>query len=333
MLDDAFQQRLLDRGLVRLGIGPAGEPDRAKAPAAGRRDRAGRRIEVAVVPGLDPVGEEVEDGRLIDRRCGQDACARRVACDFADRQPLAARQRRRGIEPEAASADRLPALARSDRGGARRDRERRARGHGRQIVLVGVDGPRRRGAAASPRPTSLRLPRAGERSPRHRRQRNSRSGSLPPRPRSVRSTATSAAAAPKPRSRASSSMCARRGSSGSAAIARPCAVMRPVLIDRAERSKSLARFAISRSASGAIEEGQAGADRLRPTAGRSAAELDRSASRISGGSWAGSEALAASSHSRIATPGPCRAARPARWVTAARLARSVTSRVRPAPRS
>ena len=32
-------------------------------------------------------------------------------------------------------------------------------------------------------------------------------------------------------------------------------------------------------------------------------------------------------------PGRWRAARPARWVTAAREARSVTSRVRPAPRS
>ncbi len=40
--------------------------------------------------------------------------------------------------------------------------------------------------------------------------------------------------------------------------------------------------------------------------------LDRSASRISGGSWSGNEAVADSSHRRMASPGAWRAARPAR---------------------
>ena len=47
----------------------------------------------------------------------------------------------------------------------------------------------------------------------------------------------------------------------------------------------------------------------------------------------GKPAVAASSHSRYAIPGACRAARPLRWVADARLTRSVTSRVIPAARS
>ncbi len=75
MVDDAIDQRLLDRGLVRLRIGPARNPDRSEATTAGRSDRAGSRIEVAVMACFDAVGEEVEDGLLIDRRRGQDSCA------------------------------------------------------------------------------------------------------------------------------------------------------------------------------------------------------------------------------------------------------------------
>ena len=56
----------------------------------------------------------------------------------------------------------------------------------------------------------------------------------------------------------------------------------------------------------------------------------RSEVSISGGSNGARPACAASSHIRYATPGPSRAARPARWAAAAWLARWVTSRVTPA---
>ena len=95
---------------------------------------------------------------------------------------------------------------------------------------------------------------------------------------------------------------------------------------------SLLRASSSAAAGGASRNGRRDGS-ASPHSRQVSSRLDRSASRISGGSCAGSDAVAASSHRRIATPGACRAARPARCVTAARLARSVTSRVRPAPRS
>ena len=98
-----------------------------------------------------------------------------------------------------------------------------------------------------------------------------------------------------------------------------------VTIDRTERSKRLRASAIA--ASGGVSRKGRRAGSGSPHSIEVSRRLDRSASRISGGSCAGSEAVVASSHSRIATPGAWRAARPARWVTAARLARSVTSRV------
>ena len=171
----------------------------------------------------------------------------------------------------------------------------------------------------------------GERSPCHLRHRDSRSGSLPPRPRSVMSKATSAAAGAKPRSRASISMCARRGSRGSAAIARPWSVTRPPA-SIAPRAESRFRASSIAVAGGGSRKGRARGS-ASPHRRQVRIKLERSASRISGGSCAGSDAIAASSHRRIAIPGDCRAARPARCVTEARLARSVTSLVRPAPRS
>ena len=82
-----------------------------------------------------------------------------------------------------------------------------------------------------------------------------------------------------------------------------------------------------------VEPAQRRADRRRPRSrSRAPAPTDRPRGFRAGRSAAG-PAVAASSHRRYATPGPCRAARPARCVAAAWLARSVTSRVIPAARS
>ena len=177
------------------------------------------------------------------------------------------------------------------------------------------------------RPASARCPR----SMCHLRRRVSRSTSFPPRPRSPSSTATSAATAPSPSSPLRTNICPSRGDNGRRAMAWPCGVGRPSpssassAIDRARASCTAASVGGSsqRSARGSAT----------PQIAQSSVSADRSASRISGGSKRGSPAVAASSHSRYATPGICRAARPARCVTAAWLARSVTSRVIPAARS
>ena len=70
-----------------------------------------------------------------------------------------------------------------------------------------------------------------------------------------------------------------------------------------------------------------------PHAAQSSSRLDSSASRIAGRSNGTSPRCCATLHSRIATPGPSRPARPARWSAAARLMRSVVRRVRPVARS
>ncbi len=171
----------------------------------------------------------------------------------------------------------------------------------------------------------------GEWSDCQRRQRTSRSGSFPPRPRSVSRAAASAAAFPKPRTFASISMWASLGSSGIAAMARPCWVIRPSGSIAPRRDRRVRASARAAAGGGSRKGRRVGSDS--PHNRQVSNRLERSASMISGGSWAGSEAVAASSHKRIATPAAWRAARPARCVTAARLARSVTSRVRPAPRS
>ena len=134
-----------------------------------------------------------------------------------------------------------------------------------------------------------------------------------PRPRSVSSTATSAAAAPKPRSPASISMCASRGSSGSAAIARPCGGQAAVGIDRAERRQAPSRFVECRGRRW-VEQAGGAAGRLRPRAGRSAA--------CSTGRLQGFPADRAAAGMRVPPlptggwrrPDAWRAARPARWV-------------------
>ena len=61
--------------------------------------------------GLDAVAEQVEDVGLLERSRRKDARATCVAGDLCHCQPFAARQWGGGVEPEAASADRLPMLA------------------------------------------------------------------------------------------------------------------------------------------------------------------------------------------------------------------------------
>ena len=185
------------------------------------------------------------------------------------RRPPATGCRRAARSGRAGSRGRRP-TARSrptDRGGGKHGRGRRARALCPDRAPVGLRATRPR----RPTPALRQLARAasarGDRSARQRRQRNSRSGSLPPRPRSVSSTATSAAAAAKPRSRASISMCARRGSSGSAGDRAAVVGDSPVGIDRAEDRQALARL-VDRGSRRRVEEGQARADRPRPTAGR-----------------------------------------------------------------
>ena len=152
-------KRLLDRCLVGRWVGPAGEADRAEATAASRRDRAGGGIELAIVAGLDPVGEEVEHRLLVDRRSGQDARARRMTGDFADREPLAAGERRgrsraesRGRRP-IASFRRLDPRRRETRSGKA---SARARARSCSSTSRLLDASRRRQPAASFRAASAR---------------------------------------------------------------------------------------------------------------------------------------------------------------------------------
>ena len=149
---------------------------------------------------------------------------------------------------------------------------------------------------------------------------------MPPNPRSVRSTARSAARAPCPRSRAVSTIWASRAGRASARMAWPIGVMRSP--SNAPRFSSRAFDSLIAGAGGASRK-----VRLRgsatPQAAQSSTRPVKSASRISGGAKASSAAVCSARHRRRAMPGSVRPARPARWSTAARAARTVSSRVRP----
>ena len=108
----AFEQGRFDRGRVGAAVLAAGQQDRAE-PAAVRGAHAARGgIERHLRAGLDPLGEQAFDRRLLDRRGGEDSRACRGAAHLRHRQPCLARQRRGGIEPEAAPADAEPVGAR-----------------------------------------------------------------------------------------------------------------------------------------------------------------------------------------------------------------------------
>ena len=116
---------------------------------------------------------------------------------------------------------------------------------------------------------------------------------------------------------ASLTICASRTGSASSRIAWPLAVMRPVAVDRAER-RAAARAPRRAPGSGGGSRKASVAGSATPKAAQSSTRPERSASRISGGAKAGSAAVCSARHSRIATPGCVRPARPARWSAEAR---------------
>ena len=150
MLANAVEQRLLDRCLVGRGIGPAREPDRAEAPAARRSDRSGRRIEIAVVAGLDPVAEEVEHGVLVDR-------ARRRGSARPTRGPRLRRPRAMAAR-QAAKRDRAGSRGRRPTASSRRSvaPARDAVGESERERLAPGHAPRRSAAACDSDATPAR---------------------------------------------------------------------------------------------------------------------------------------------------------------------------------
>ena len=219
---------------------------------------------------------------------------------------------------------------RSDRGGGSLDPGRRASAlwaRSCSSTCASLISRRRR----QPADNSLAPSARWDLSDRHRRHRRSKSGSLPPRPRSVRSTANPRRLL-RNRDHAHREACAQAGARAAArrwlcrgrlhGLPNPA----PQLMTDDSRASATA------VAGGASRNGRR-AGSASPQRRQVSSNPEMSASRISGGSCVGSDDVAASSHRRMATPGACRAARPARCVTAALLARSVTSRVRPAPRS
>ena len=157
--------------------------------------------------------------------------------------------------------------------------------------------------------------------------RRSRSALGPPSPRSVRSTASSAAGCALPDFAASATICASRTGRASPRIALPLSVSRPSA-SIAPRSRRRAR-ASSSAGFGGGSRNESVETSATPKAAASRTRPERSASRISGGVKAGNAAVCSARHKRMATPGWVRPARPARWSAEARETRTVSSRVSP----
>ncbi len=136
----------------------------------------------------------------------------------------------------------------------------------------------------------------------------------------------SAARAPSPCAAPSLSRCARRGWVGRSSIAAPRAVRRPPASSASSRV-SRSRASPSARAGGGSSHGRASGSA--PHCATSSSVGARSASRISGGRRSRRAAWVRSLHRRYAVPGATRPARPARWVAASRVTRSVTRRLRP----
>jgi hypothetical protein len=285
--------------------------------------------------------------RLLDRRGGQDARARRRAGDFADREPFAARQRRGGSSRKPRPPTDCQCSPDESRRRERRSGKARARALG-QAPLPPRRGSTRRVETSTPLPPARGGPDCARgtdffapisairaRLPPLVRARSPAAvphlevGSLPPRPRSVSSTATSAAAwqipARPPRS-ACGRGAARAGGGDGAAVG----VSWPSPSIAPRRGQPLARFG-ERGAGGGSRKGRRGVGLAPQQAGQQQARQVglEDFGRVVRGERGGRGFLPQAD----GDAGPWRAARPARWVTAARLARSVTSRVRPAPRS
>ena len=279
-----------DRGLVGLRIGAARQADRAEAAAARRRDRAGRRIEVAVMAGLDPVGEQVETSAARRSRP-------RTGCERRMHGPRLRRPRAIGCRPaerrdRAGSRGRRP-IANSrpmDRGGG----EPVGKGEGERSARDRAALGDRHFDRSSRRPPALR-PACG-------RLRRAATVGAPATPAQLQVGIIAAEAAlgeqhrdfgrgcSRSRGRRLRSACARgaapaaaRRSRGHAAVRRPSSSIAPSVAQPLRALRARPRRAAGRGRAG-------GSGRLRPTAGRSSSRLDRSASRISGGSCAGSDA-------------------------------------------
>ena len=98
---DPFEQGGLDRGRIGAAVLAAGQQDRAEPAAVRGADGAGRGIERDLGAGRDPVGEQGFDRRLVDRRGGEDARARRGAAHLGDGEPV---PRARAARPDRAGS-------------------------------------------------------------------------------------------------------------------------------------------------------------------------------------------------------------------------------------
>ena len=299
MLANAIGQCRFDCRIVGLRIGPARQADGAEPPAARRGHRPCRGVEGAVVAGLDP-----------RRRTGRSPRLRRAPRPTGcGRRPHGRRLRR----PPATGC--APAVTR-DRGGSRGRRptanarrsasRRRDRRSGKARATALPSGwpcasatPARLAQISAMRLAALAR---GPVSVRQRRKRTSRSGSLPPRPRSVSKAAACAATAAKPSlprldhhvrqprlERPAGNGAAVRESNGR--------------LRRARRASPAAAALRPRRRAAAGRGRAGGPGRLSPQVRQARTRPDKSASRISGGSCAGSEPVAASSHRRMAMPG------------------------------
>ena len=340
----------------RVGIGPGQRPQplrrRRRGPAprrhrpgpparCGRRGparRAARRRRASTAPETGSklvstcsVTRSARQRVGIERR-GQPDAGRRLQSP-ARRPPAAARWRadRRAAavlrrRPPAGSCRARPAAARSGRETPRpaagRDRHRRgasARSRSRRRYWPATRRMRDsapRSAAGSPSAIAAR------RRPISAGASGLRSGS-----RSSSSAARSAASAASPGVPAASIIAASRGCAPSAAMRRPASVMRPCGIQRAKLAKQRGRGGRAprrRRIEERADRPAACPRRRSPAPAPTARPRGSPAGRRRPG-----PRCSAVDHSRIATPGASRPARPARCSAAAREMRSVVSRVRP----
>ncbi len=118
-----------------------------------------------------------------------------------------------------------------------------------------------------------------------------------------------------------------RGCTGSAAIARPCAVIVPRVSSASSSARSSRACA---NAAGVGESSHRSSDgSVIPAMARSSANGVRSALAISGRAWSSNCASSPSAQSRKQTPGATRPARPRRWSADARDTRTVSRRIMP----
>ena len=316
--------RCLRRACAQSGRPPnfqwlLGKRDRAETAHTARAHGPARLVEDDLVAALDAVGKLRFDFGEGQRRGEPDAALRSGAGDLGNGEKRLARQRRCRIDIGAA------AIGQEETRHPRRDssrcgRDRREPEESRRIatIFAARDSPLPPATALSaPLPLAatgrgcaggacleMRVPsryspivcaiaiasRARpERSRRNASMRCPRSTSLPPSPRSVRTTAISAASSASPALAPSTTMRASRGGSGRLRSRRPSSVMRP--------SRSIAPSSPS-NAFASASAGAGGGSRKASVAGsatpqwaRSSTKPDKSAARISGRLAGSSEAV------------------------------------------